>query len=61
MLRYLSGEGAIPIVKAILKDENRYEVAVNIPNDGMMEKLPQDLVIECPGIVNKEGIHGVKP
>jgi len=60
MLRYLSGEGAIPIVKAILKDENRYEVAVNIPNDGIIENLPQDLVIECPGIVNKEGVHGVK-
>lgn len=60
MLRYLSGEGAIPIVEAIIKDENRYEVAVNIPNDGIIENLPRDLVIECPGIVNKEGIHGVK-
>ncbi|MHA1748398.1 MAG: family 4 glycosyl hydrolase [Promethearchaeota archaeon] len=60
MLRYLSGEGAIPIVKAIINDENMYETAVNIPNEGIIENLPQDLVIECPGIVNKEGVHGVK-
>ncbi len=60
MLRFLSGEGAIPIIEAILNDENRYEVAVNIPNDGIIENLPQDLVIECPGIINKEGVHGVK-
>ncbi|MCJ7647174.1 MAG: hypothetical protein MUP85_01040 [Candidatus Lokiarchaeota archaeon] len=25
-----------------------------------MENLLRDLVIECPGIVNKEGVHGVK-
>lgn len=60
MLRYLSGEGAIPIIEGILKDDNRYETAVNIPNDGIIENLPQDLILECPGIVNKEGVHGVK-
>ncbi|MBY9004826.1 MAG: hypothetical protein KGD73_12695 [Candidatus Lokiarchaeota archaeon] len=60
MLRYLSLEGAIPIIEGILKDDNRYETAVNIPNDGIIDNLPQDLVVECPGIVNREGVHGVK-
>ncbi|MBY9004823.1 MAG: hypothetical protein KGD73_12680, partial [Candidatus Lokiarchaeota archaeon] len=41
-------------------DKNSYEVAVNIPNDGIIENLPQDLVIECSAIVDKEGLHGVK-
>lgn len=55
-----SGERAIPIIEAIIKDSNSYEIAVNIPNDRIIENLPQDLVIECSGTVNKDGIHGVK-
>ena len=55
-----SGERAIPIIEAILQNANSYEIAVNIPNDGIIENLPQDLVIECSGIVNKDGIQGVK-
>ncbi|NVM56335.1 MAG: hypothetical protein HWN66_21740 [Candidatus Helarchaeota archaeon] len=55
-----SGERAIPIIESILKDKNSYEIAVNIPNDGIITNLPQNLVIECSAIVNKDGIHGVK-
>lgn len=54
-----SGERAIPIIEAIINDSNSYEIAVNIPNDRIIENLPQDLVIECSGTVNKNGIHGV--
>ena len=60
LIRGPSGERAIPIIEAIIEDSNSYEIAVNIPNDGIIENLPQDLVIECSGTVNKEGIHGVK-
>jgi len=55
-----SGERAIPIIEAIIEDSNSYEIAVNIPNDGIIENLPNDLIIECSGIVNKEGIRGIK-
>ena len=54
-----SGERAIPIIEAIIEDSNSYEIAVNIPNDGIIENLQNDLIIECSGIVNKEGIHGI--
>jgi len=60
LMRGASGERAIPIIEAIIKDSNSYEIAVNIPNNGIIDNLPQDLVIECSGVVNKEGIHGVK-
>lgn len=60
LMKSRSSERAIPIIEAIVEDSNSYEIAVNIPNDGIIENLPQDLVIECSGIVNKEGIHGVK-
>ncbi|TFG00306.1 MAG: hypothetical protein EU541_02685 [Promethearchaeota archaeon] len=55
-----SGERAIPIIEAILKDENSYESSVNISNDGIIENLPQDLVIEGPVRVDKQGVRGVK-
>ena len=55
-----SGERAIPIIEAIISDSNSYESAVNVPNDNIIENLPQDLVIECPVIVNKSGVKGVK-
>jgi len=55
-----SGERAIPIIEAIISDSNSYESAVNVPNDNIIENLPRDLVIECPVIVNKSGIKGVK-
>jgi len=55
-----SGERAIPIIESILTNKNSHEAAVNIPNDGIIENLPQDLILECSGIVNKDGIMGIK-
>ena len=55
-----SGERAIPIIEAIISDSNSYESAVNVPNNSIIENLPQDLVVECPVIVNKSGVKGVK-
>ena len=60
MLRGISGEQAIPIIEAILADSGAYESSVNIPNDGIIDNLPQDLIIECPVKVNKEGVKGVR-
>ncbi|MFX0141702.1 MAG: hypothetical protein ACFFDN_49145, partial [Candidatus Hodarchaeota archaeon] len=53
-------ERAIPIIEAILTDRNSYESSVNIPNNGLIDNLPQDLVIEGPVIVNKKGVTGVR-
>ncbi len=55
-----SGERAIPIIEAIINDRNSYEFAVNVPNDNIIENLPQDLILECSATVNKDGVHGVK-
>ena len=54
-----SGERAIPIIEAIINDENSYEFAVNVPNNNLIENLPQDLIIECSAVINKDGAHGV--
>jgi len=55
-----TGERAIPIIEAIIEDKNSYETAVNIPNDGLVENLPDDLILECSATVNKDGVHGLK-
>ena len=49
----------VPIIEGILGDSGYEEVAVNIPNNGYIECLPKDIVVEVPGKVNKSGICGV--
>lgn len=55
-----SGERAIPIIEGIIGNKNSYEFAVNIPNDNIVDNLPQDLILECSATVDKDGLHGVK-
>lgn len=55
-----SGERLIPIIEGIISDSNHYELSVNLSNEeGIIENLPRDLVIECPATVDKKGVHGV--
>lgn len=54
-----SGERAIPIIEAIVTNTRSYEPSVNIPNNGHITNLPQNVVIEGPAWVDGEGIHGV--
>ena len=58
--RIPTDERAVPIIEAIINDSNSYETAVNVPNDGLVENLPQDLILETSVTVNKDGVHGVK-
>ncbi|MHA1197057.1 MAG: family 4 glycosyl hydrolase, partial [Promethearchaeota archaeon] len=53
-------ERAIPIIEGIISDSHHLEESVNIPNDGIITNLPKDLVIECPAIVTKNGLEGIK-
>ena len=53
-------ERAIPIIEGILNNDNHLELSVNLPNDGVITNLPEDLVVECPAIVNSKGLKAVK-
>jgi alpha-galactosidase len=55
-----SGERAIPIIEGMIEDKDSYEIAVNIPNNGIVENLPQDIILECSATVDKDGVHGIK-
>ena len=50
----------VPIMEGILTDSHHEELAVNISNDGLIDNLSQDMVVEVPAIVDKDGVHGVK-
>lgn len=54
-----SGEQIVPIIDSLVNDvERTYQV--NVPNEGHIVKgFPEDLVIECQGVVSSAGIRGV--
>jgi len=54
-----SGERAVPVLVAIAKDSNSYELSVNIPNEGYITNLPQHSIVEVPAVVSGMGIRGV--
>ena len=53
-------ERVIPIIEGILTDSQQKELAVNVPNDGLIENLTHDLVVEVPAMIDKNGVHGKK-
>jgi alpha-galactosidase len=52
-------ERVVPIVEGILTDSGYWEEAVNLPNDGLIDGLPEWLSVEVPATVDAEGVHGV--
>jgi len=50
----------VSIIEGIVGDSHHEELAVNIPNDGFIEYLPANQVVEVPAIVDKDGVHGIK-
>lgn len=54
-----TGERAIPIINAMLRDLNQHELSANILNDGCISNLPADAIVEVPASVNATGVHGI--
>ncbi len=52
-------EGAAEIIESIITNANCYDEAVNIPNRGAIPNLPSEAVVELPGVVGGDGIHGL--
>jgi len=54
-----SGEQQLGIIEGLaLNKEEKFQV--NIPNNGLIEDIPDDVVVEVPAIVNKTGIRGIQ-
>jgi alpha-galactosidase len=55
-----SGERAVQIIAGLANDTGQHEDAVNVPNDGAIENLPADSVVEVPARIDRRGIHPEK-
>lgn len=53
-------EGALEIVEGIAFNLNRYDEAVNIPNEGAIPNLPPETIVEVPGLVGGAGVRGIQ-
>ena len=58
-MRNTHSEGAAELIAAIAGNENYYDEAVNIPNNGAIANLPDETVVEVPALVSGLGINGI--
>ncbi len=59
-LRASRSEGAAELIKAIGKDQTFYDESINIPNRGYISNLPDETIVEIPGIADGSGVRGVE-
>ena len=52
-------EGALEVIENIVQDSNFVWEAVNIPNRGQIENLPEGAIIELPGLLSARGATGI--
>ncbi len=56
--RLISGEQHVPIIDAIVNDkESTFQV--NVPNEGVISGVPDDVVVEVPAILNGKGVQRI--
>ena len=58
-LREEDGEGTLDMIENIAGAGNHYHQAVNLPNRGYVANLPDNCMVEVPGLVSGAGIFGV--
>jgi alpha-galactosidase len=58
-LKNAISEGVVEIIQAITFNDNWYHHQVNVPNHGCIPNLPDDAIVEVPGIVTGIGIRGL--
>ncbi len=55
-----SGEIATLIMESIIANEKKWLEAVNVPNNGAIPNLPDDLVVEVPAFCDASGIQPIQ-
>jgi alpha-galactosidase len=58
-LKNVHTERAELLIASILNNSHSYELAVNIPNHGYIENLPQGAIVEVPADISASGINGI--
>jgi alpha-galactosidase len=49
----------LDIILSLLDNGNRYVLALNVPNDGYINNLRRDAIVEVPAIVGTDRIYGL--
>jgi alpha-galactosidase len=57
-LRGAESEGALEVIEGLSGSDEVYRSAVNIPNQGYVENLPEGTIVEVPALVSEAGILG---
>ena len=52
-------EGAVELIQALAGGGTYYHLAVNLPNLGYIGNIPDQAVVEVPGIINGYGVRGL--
>jgi alpha-galactosidase len=52
-------EGVPEIIEAITFNDNFYHHQLNLPNNGCVSNLPDDAIVEVPGVISSMGIRGL--
>jgi alpha-galactosidase len=52
-------ERLVPIIEAIRSGRGHVELAVNLPNSGLVSNLPGSAIVEVPAVIGADGIRGV--
>lgn len=55
-----SSESAIDVMVARVTDAQKFFIAVNVRNQGCVPNLPDDAVVEVPGVVGADGVRGIQ-
>jgi len=55
-----SGERAFAIISGVLSNSNHLELAVNIPNRGLISNLPDEAIVEVPALISSRGVDGIQ-
>jgi alpha-galactosidase len=58
-LKEVHTERAEILIASMLQNSHSYELAVNIPNRGYIENLPEGAIVEVPADISASGIHGI--
>jgi len=58
-LKDATSEGVPEIIEAITFNDNFYHHQLNLPNNGLIPNLPDDAIVEVPGMISSLGIQGL--
>ncbi|GAB4117290.1 MAG: alpha-glucosidase/alpha-galactosidase [Roseiflexaceae bacterium] len=53
------GERVVPIIEGLITNSGYTEEAVNIPNAGLIDELPDWIAVEVPATINAQGVQGI--